>query len=65
MQTQPDRARAGTWRASIRKARLKVAGCPVYFWHLPEVENYLESSGFRVDSREILGQLHCVRSTAI
>jgi 2-polyprenyl-3-methyl-5-hydroxy-6-metoxy-1,4-benzoquinol methylase len=57
--------RAGTLRMAIRKVRLKADGCPVYFWHLPEVENYLESSGFRVDSREILGQLHCVRSTAI
>jgi 2-polyprenyl-3-methyl-5-hydroxy-6-metoxy-1,4-benzoquinol methylase len=57
--------RAATWRAAIRKVRLKAAGCPVYFWHLSQVEDYLQTAGFRVDSREILGQLHCIRSTAI
>ena len=57
--------RAATLRAAVRKVRLKADGCPVYFWHLAQVEDYLQRSGFRVDSREILGQLHCVRSTAI
>lgn len=57
--------RASTLRAAIRKVRLKAAGCPVYFWHLAQVEDYLQRAGFRVDSRQILGQLHCVRSTAI
>lgn len=57
--------RAGTLRMAIRKIRLKAEGCPVYFWHLPEVEDYLGRAGFRVESREILGQLYCVRSTAI
>ena len=38
---------------------------PVYFFSLPHVEDYLQRAGFRVDSHEILGQLHCVRSTAI
>lgn len=57
--------RAGTLRMAIRKVRLKADGCPVYFWHMPEVEDYLRRAGFRVDSHEILGQLHCVRSTPI
>jgi 2-polyprenyl-3-methyl-5-hydroxy-6-metoxy-1,4-benzoquinol methylase len=57
--------RAATLRAAVRKVRLKADGCPVYFWHLAQVEDYLQRAGFRVDSREILGQLHCVRSTAI
>ena len=57
--------RAGTVRAAIRKVRLKADGCPVYFFSLPQVEDYLQRAGFRVDSHEILGQLHCVRSTAI
>ncbi len=57
--------RAGTVRAAIRKIRLKADGCPVYFFSLPQVEDYLQRAGFRVDSHEILGQLHCVRSTAI
>jgi 2-polyprenyl-3-methyl-5-hydroxy-6-metoxy-1,4-benzoquinol methylase len=57
--------RAGTLRAGIRKVRLKADGCPVYFFHLAEVEDYLQRAGFRVETREILGQLHCVRSTAV
>jgi len=57
--------RAATLRAAIRKVRLKVDGCPVYFFTLPQVEDYLQRAGFRVESREILGQLYCVRSTAI
>jgi 2-polyprenyl-3-methyl-5-hydroxy-6-metoxy-1,4-benzoquinol methylase len=57
--------RAGTMRAAIRKVRLKADGCPVYFFSLPQVEDYLRRAGFRMDSHEILGQLHCVRSTAI
>lgn len=57
--------RAGTMRAAIRKVRLKAEGCPVYFFTLPQVEAYLQKAGFRVESREVLGQLHCVRSTAI
>jgi len=57
--------RAATLRAAIRKVRLKADGCPVYFFTLPQVEDYLRRAGFRVDSREILGQLHCVRSTAV
>jgi 2-polyprenyl-3-methyl-5-hydroxy-6-metoxy-1,4-benzoquinol methylase len=57
--------RAATFRAAVRKVRLKADGCPVYFWHLAQVEDYLQRAGFRVDSREVLGQLHCIRSTAI
>jgi 2-polyprenyl-3-methyl-5-hydroxy-6-metoxy-1,4-benzoquinol methylase len=57
--------RAATMRAAIRKVRLRADGCPVYFWHLKQVEDYLQRAGFRVESHEILGQLHCVRSTAI
>ncbi len=57
--------RAGTMRASIRKVRLKADGCPVYFFTQEQVDDYLKQANFRVDSREILGQLHCVKSTAI
>jgi len=57
--------RAGTWRAAIRKARLSVAGCPVYFWTRPQVEDYLNRAGFRVSSWEQYGQLYCVESEAI
>jgi 2-polyprenyl-3-methyl-5-hydroxy-6-metoxy-1,4-benzoquinol methylase len=57
--------RAATLRASIRKVRLKADGCPVYFFTREQAENYLQQAGFRVDSHEILGQLHCIRATAV
>ena len=57
--------RAATLRAAIRKVRLKVDGCPVYFFSLPQVEDYLKRAGFRFETHEVLGQLFCVRSTAV
>ena len=57
--------RAGTWRAAARKARLSVAGCPVYFWTRSQVDEYLRRAGFRVESCEIYGQLYCVESTVL
>jgi ubiquinone/menaquinone biosynthesis C-methylase UbiE len=57
--------RAGTLRAIIRKARLKVAGCPVYFWTRSQVEDYLNRAGFRATSWEQHGQLYCVESKAL
>jgi 2-polyprenyl-3-methyl-5-hydroxy-6-metoxy-1,4-benzoquinol methylase len=57
--------RAATLRAAIRKVRLKADGCPVYFFTLPQVEDYLKRAGFRVETHEVLGQLFCVRSAAV
>ena len=57
--------RAGTVRAGIRKVRLKADGCPVYFFTRPKVEEYLQRAGFHMDTHEILGQLHCVRSSVV
>ena len=57
--------RAATLRSAIRKVRLKVDGCPVYFFTLAQVQDYLQRAGFRVERHEVLGQLHCVRSTAV
>jgi 2-polyprenyl-3-methyl-5-hydroxy-6-metoxy-1,4-benzoquinol methylase len=57
--------RAGTARMAIRKARLKVSGCPVYFWRPQQVEIYLRDAGFRVDSSEVLGQLYCIQASAV
>ena len=54
--------RAGTWRAAFRKTRLKVAGCPVYFWTRSQVDEYLRRAGFGGESCEIYGQLYCVES---
>jgi SAM-dependent methyltransferase len=57
--------RAGTIRAAIRKRRLRVAGCPVYFWTHAQVEDYLTKAGFSIESSEIYGQLFCVESKAV
>ena len=57
--------RAGTLRARIRKQRLKIAGCPVYFWTEEAVTDYLSRAGFQVQSSEIYGQLYCVESKAV
>ena len=57
--------RAGTIRAAIRKRRLRVAGCPVYFWNHAQVEDYLTKAGFSIESSEIYGQLFCVESKAV
>jgi len=57
--------RARTFRARLRKARLTVAGCPVYFWSRTEVDEYLKQAGFRVDSCEVHGQLYCVEASAV
>jgi len=56
--------RTGTWRMALRKLRLKLAGCPVYFWSESEVRSFLEQSGFKVESWEIYGQLYCVAARA-
>jgi SAM-dependent methyltransferase len=57
--------RAGTWRAAIRKKRLKIAGCPVYFWTASQIEDYLRRAGFRMVTSEIYGQLYCVESVPV
>jgi len=55
--------RAGTLRMALRTARLKVAGCPVYFWREEQVQKCLRHAGFSVDSTEIIGQLYCVKAS--
>jgi SAM-dependent methyltransferase len=54
--------RAGTLRAAVRKKRLTIAGCPVYFWTYGQVEDYLSRAGFKLTSSEVYGQLFCVES---
>ena len=57
--------RSGTVRAPIRKVRLNVLGCPVYFFSREEVYQYLQNAGFRVDSCRVIGQLYCAAATAV
>lgn len=54
-----------TWRMPIRKVRLKLAGCPVYFFTKPRVYQMLESSGFRVERCDAVGKLFCVESRPV
>jgi hypothetical protein len=44
----------------VRKVRLSVAGCPVYFFKKNQVLQLLENTGFKVQSCEVVGKLFCV-----
>ena len=55
--------RAETWRAPVRKARLSILGCPVYFYRHDEVHKLLKEAGFAIKSEEVIGQLYCVEAT--
>lgn len=52
--------RAETWRAPVRKARLSVLDCPVYFYRWDAVCRLLEGAGFTISSISEIGQLYCV-----
>ena len=52
-----------TWRAPVRKARLAVRGCPVYFYRRSEIENLMVQAGFESTSFTTVGKLHCVVGT--
>jgi ubiquinone/menaquinone biosynthesis C-methylase UbiE len=49
-----------TWRMPVRKIRLTIAGCPVYFFRRAQVYQLLEEAGFRVETCEVIGKLFCV-----
>lgn len=52
--------RLWTWRAPVRKVRLSVRGCPVYFYTIGRVRRLFADAGFgRVEIFEV-GKLHCV-----
>ncbi len=52
--------RLWTWRMPIRKVRLGVLGCPVYFYTARQIEALLRESGFACDRIDRVGKLHCV-----
>jgi SAM-dependent methyltransferase len=52
--------RRWTWRAPVRKARLAVKGCDVYFYSAKDIEALLREAGFRRHTIERVGQLYCV-----
>ena len=51
-----------TWRMPIRKVRLAVAGCPVYFFRRPQVEAMIREAGFEVQRVDVVGKLFCVEA---
>ena len=55
--------RLNTWRAPVRKIRLALKGCPVYFYTCPSLERLLRQAGFGAYSIETIGKLYCVTAT--
>lgn len=49
-----------TWRAPVRKARLAMKGCPVYFYSRARLDTLLKQAGFARYELERVGQLYCV-----
>jgi cyclopropane fatty-acyl-phospholipid synthase-like methyltransferase len=49
-----------TWRAPVRKARLALRGCPVYFYTKERIDGLLKQAGFARYELEQVGQLYCV-----
>jgi SAM-dependent methyltransferase len=47
-----------TWRALVRKARLRLAGCPVFFYTRHRVEALMREAGFAVEKCEVCGKIY-------
>ena len=54
--------RLWTWRMPLRKVRLALRGCPVYFFSKPRVYSLLEKTGFEVVSCKTIGKLICIEA---
>jgi 2-polyprenyl-3-methyl-5-hydroxy-6-metoxy-1,4-benzoquinol methylase len=52
--------RAFTWRAPIRKLRLRVRGCNVYFYSQSRIRSLLAQAGLRIGDMKKVGKLYCV-----
>lgn len=49
-----------TWRAPVRKARLALSGCPVFFYTRRRVIDLLRQAGLTIDRLERCGKLYWV-----
>jgi 2-polyprenyl-3-methyl-5-hydroxy-6-metoxy-1,4-benzoquinol methylase len=49
-----------TWRAPVRKVRLMMRGCPVFFFTRRRVEQLMRDAGFKRHEISRVGKLHCV-----
>lgn len=47
-----------TWRAPVRKVRLALRGCPVYFFTKPQIERLLADAGFVDGTVERIGKIY-------
>jgi predicted RNA methylase len=54
-----------TWRMPVRKVRLTMQGCPVYFFTKPQVYSMIEGAGFKVERCDVVGKLFCVEATPV
>lgn len=52
--------RAWTWRSVLRKLRLTLKGCNVYFYTKASIGKLLKEAGFKNFKVEKIGQLYCV-----
>lgn len=49
-----------TWRAPVRKVRLALRGCDVFFYTEGHINSLLKDAGFRRYTAETVGQLYCI-----
>jgi hypothetical protein len=49
-----------TWRAPVRRVRLALKGCDVYFYSKTKIDALLKQAGFARYEIEQVGQLFCV-----
>jgi ubiquinone/menaquinone biosynthesis C-methylase UbiE len=52
--------RVMTWRAPVRKVRLTMKGCPVYFYSKGKINQLMKDAGFSRWEITRVGKLHCV-----
>lgn len=57
--------RSNTWRAPVRKVRLTLRGCPVYFYRESQVRQLIEEAGGRLVDLQVVGMLFCTSSCPI
>jgi ubiquinone/menaquinone biosynthesis C-methylase UbiE len=49
-----------TWRAPVRKVRLTMKGCPVFFYSKSKINQLMKDAGFARWEITRVGKLHCV-----
>ena len=52
--------RLWSWRAPVRKVRLYLKGCDVYFYTKNRVTELMEEAGFERHIGHVVGKLYCV-----